>query len=231
MFKVQCYSIKEVARLYYKAASFVHEKNASSSRLDFYPCKVFYRTQTLSYFHDLEENHGNVMRPYIKDSNGDIRSPINGRIKGLFFSAAINWNTLAPKQSSPYGTRRLLVETNALINDDMRLYFADFYCRTVGPRYGHHVTLVFTRRSSRTDQFCEKYLQELDKIENIFLRIRSPGEVEVTGSGIWVEILYTENVNISTLKREGLARFINVSCSNVRAGVQPKKTYCSVCNI
>ena len=228
---VHSYTREEIARLHCKAQNFANLKNSSGSRPNFYPCKIFYRTKPPAYFEDIKENHGNVMKPYVKDSNGDKRSPINGRIKGLFFSASVNWSTLAPMSSSPYGTRRLLVDTSALLSEYTKMYFADFYCRSAGPRDAHHVSLVFTQRSSKVDQFCEEHLKELDKIDNEFLRVLSPDEVQVTGSGIWVEILYTEDVNIGSLEAQGHARFESIPCSSVRSGAKRKKTGCSICSI
>ena len=166
------------------------------------------------------------MKPYLKDSNGDKRSPINGRIKGLFFSANVDFRTGQPPTSSPYGSQRLHIIAHELLNWNTNLYFADFYCRS---QLTHHVTLVITKYGSTADKFCAQHLYELDKRHNLFVRVDG-SSVQVTGSGVWVELLYTENVDIDDVISTHAGRFSFVTC-NGRAGALSKSQTCPYCNI
>ena len=192
----------------------------------FYPSSVLYRTQPPSYFEDIENNHENVMKPSLKDSNGDKRSPINGRIMGLFFSVNVDFRTGTPYPQSPYGSKRLNIIAHKLLTENTRLYFADFYCRS---RSAHYVTLVVTERNSTADKFCSRNLYELDKRQNLFVRI-DRSSVQVTGSGVWVELLYTEVVDIETLINNNAAYFSYVTCTS-RTGALSKPQSCSYCNL
>ena len=222
----ECYNQNEISILNRLAEAYIM-KCFKGNQPTFYFCQELYRTEPPSYFKDIENNHYNVMKPYLKDSNGDKLSPINGRIKGLFFSANVNYRTGKPPTSSPYGSKRFLVLADIIVRQDTRLYFADFYCRS---RLIHHVTLVATKYGSDAHRFCSRYLHELDKRHNMFLRFGGNTEVQVTGSGVWIELLYTENIDIDSMIDSHMGRFCDVF-SKGRTGPLSKSQICSHCNI
>jgi hypothetical protein len=237
-YTVRCYNKIELGQLLAKAVQFVNSKNLTSGRPNFYPCSYLYRTKTPDYFQTIASDYDNIMKPYIKDNNGDPLSPINGRINGLFFSANVSFDDNQPVPKSPYGNRRFVVQIKAfeLNSPETRLYFGDFYCRNGGYSDTHHVTLVLTKAGTAADTFCQRHLVELSKIDNPFFKIKtsvysSETEAQVTGSGAWVEILYTQNVDINDWENiRRLAYFTNVTWSG-RVGAALKTVGCSTCSL
>jgi hypothetical protein len=233
---VRCYNKSEVDLLYIKASKYVDTINASSDRPEFYPCSVLYRTKPYDYFHKIKWENNNIMKPYIKDNNGDPRSPINGRINGLFFLANVDFETKEPFPQSPYGNTRLMANISAfdISSSETRLYFADFYCRKKDRfrnRRTHYVTLVLTKTGTATDKFCQNHLVELPKMSNPFFR-KEPRYInaEVSGSGVVIEIVYTENIDINNWEVTGQAHFRGVT-SNCRGDVAEKDKHCGTCNL
>jgi hypothetical protein len=167
---VRCYNKTELGQLLAKAVQFVNSRNLTSGRPDFYPCSYLYRTKPPDYFQTIANEHSNIMKPYIKDNNGDPRSPINGRINGLLFSANVNFREGQPFFKSPHGSRRFVAQIKAfeLNSSETRLYFADFYCIGEGYDITHHVTLVLTKAGTAADTFCQGHLVELSKTDNPF---------------------------------------------------------------
>ena len=133
------------------------------------------------------------MAPYIKDNNGDPASIISGQINGLFFATGVDPQTGEPPNWSFFGTKRVSIEATAMLDASANLYFADFYCINKA----HYVTLVLTRPGTDTDQFCEKNIIILDTRHNDFLWRSATDEVFVT-KAVWVEVLYTEDVDLSS---------------------------------
>jgi hypothetical protein len=234
---VRCFTKSEVDQLYMKARNYV-DYIKSSDRPEFYPCSVLYRTKPYDYFHKIKWENNNIMKPYIKDNNGDPRSPINGRINGLFFLANVDFETKEPFPRSPYGNTRLMANINAfdISSSETRLYFADFFCRKREGRFrykrAHSVTLVLTKTGTAADMFCQDHLVELDKTCNPFLRKSFYyTNAEVSGSGVWIEILYTESIDINNWETvTGQARFMDVR-ENCRAGAAEKDRCCGSCNL
>ena len=192
----------------------------------YFTCTELYRTKSLSYFTNIKTNHNNIMKLHLKDSSGDKFSPINGRIMGLFFAVNINFRTGQPFPNSPYGDRRLHIQAHELLTHDTRLYFADFYCRL---RPVHYVTLVITKRGSTADIFCSRHLYELDKTLNPFARF-SGTTIQVTRSGVRVELFYTENVDIAKVINTSVGRFTDVINNGGKFSVS-KPLDCHHCNI
>ena len=186
---------------------------------------VFYRNKPLAYFQDLETNNNNIMTVYIKDNNGDRASIINGQINGLFFA------TSSPPYTSHFGDRRVTIPAEEMLTTDKHIYFADFYCKIqtsycTGNHKPHYVTVVMTKPGSDTDRFCESNLIKLDITDNPFLK-RNPDQVTVT-SGVWVEVFYTEDVDLSRPECE----FTTVpSTGTSRPGGIPKDPFCPKCNV
>jgi len=49
-------------------------------------CIYLYRNKPKAYFDAIFSEQGDgIMKTYLKDASGDLRSPINGEIGGLFF--------------------------------------------------------------------------------------------------------------------------------------------------
>ena len=192
-------------------------------------CKYFFRNKPPEYFEDIWVSHKNVMKVYIKDQNGDQASVINGKINGLFFSTSVERDTQMPPLMSHYGTRRLLVPAKLMFQTAPHLYFADFYCN----KLAHYVTLVMTRPNSRVDSFCSEKLLKLDRCSNPFLYQReNDGEV-VNTSGVWVEVLYTENIDIDMVCSQGAFFWPEEvpSTGTSRPGGIPKNPTCKICNL
>ena len=151
----------------------------------------FYRNKPSSYWDDTFKQHNGIMKPYLKDNNGDPRSPINGKINGLFFSAIPDERGM-PLPTSPFGVRRLNVPADYWMkNENTRLYFADFYCNSSS---WHYVTLVMTERNREAVDFCRRKLIELDKFKNPFLTIID--DAVYTSTALHVELLYTDDIDI-----------------------------------
>lgn len=171
------------------------------------------------------------MKVYVKDANGDPAAAIHGRLKGLFFSANVNFETGNP-MSPRFGNRRVLIPPEKILTKNTNMYFGDFYCLNTT----HLVTLVVTRSNSEADEFCKrKKLPLLGRTadENPFLYFSSPGSAYVS-SRITVEVFYTEDIDLKQLelpnryngKWESFGAW-----KNNRHGDKWKKSYCSRCNL
>ncbi|XP_046571572.1 phytanoyl-CoA hydroxylase-interacting protein-like [Haliotis rubra] len=193
--------------------------------------KVMFRNKPREKMDDIMENKAGLMKKYIKDRNGDAHSPINNNIDGLFFSVSLDRGTLNIPTFSYYGNRRLDVPVEGLFTQNTNIYFTDFYCTYSA----HYVTVVMTIKDSDTDRFCEATLLQLDPYDNPFLY--REGLTVHTTRALHVEVLYTEDVNITALQEQyGTDR---VCFSNTRAlgsgqstkhGL-PKNRRCVICNL
>ena len=195
-----------------------HVQRAGGKR--FQRCDVFYRNKPFAYFKECQRNN-NVMAPYLKDNNGDPASIINGQIKGLFFATSVDPQTGQPPHWSFFGPKRVSIPATAMLTTNSNLYFADFYCNDKA----HYVTVVLTRPGSKTDRFCEKNLIKLDTDDNDFLWRNNH---VYCSSRVWVEVLYTENVQLSS----PLCSFSEVEGRGTsRPGGLPKNPSCGKCNL
>ena len=193
---------------------------------DFTHLDYFIRNKPPVYFQDIMANHGGVMNPYFKDITGDPASPINRELKGVFFGTAIDPLTGLPPLKSIYGSKRINIPCQVLLNHNANLYFVDFYCY----KWAHYVTLVLTKSGSPADAFCQKKLVELNKFQNDFLKI-TPLGVAVT-SRVWVEVFFTESidlVNAVTLHGACFSDTVSMMGKN-NLGV-PKNPSCQLCNL
>ncbi|KAK2184229.1 hypothetical protein NP493_276g03011 [Ridgeia piscesae] len=84
------YSQDELERLHQLAVDFVKRDGE-------YTCDVFYRNKP--------REKDNKMKVYMKDDNGDPKSPINGRIKGLFFATHVDPRTGEPSKMVTFWIR------------------------------------------------------------------------------------------------------------------------------
>ena len=177
-------------------------------------------------------NYRGRMKKYLKDFHGDPKSPINGNLGGLFFSVNMDKRTGRPPTSSIYGEERLLISPDRMIQRFHNIYFTDFYCINDA----HYVTLVMTKTGSKSDLFCQQYLIRMSlNIDNEICHIRVNGGklAFMVTSGLWVEIMITENIDINYEVHLG-AMFESVHMKGNRSGGRvglQKNRNCKVCNI
>ena len=167
---------------YIKATSYMNSRGYGSN---FHGCYKLYRDHNdmALYFQVLSDN---VIPVRIKDMHGDQKSPINGRLSGVFFSANVDFSTGQPKEPSIYGPHRILIPPSDVVSLCPNLYFADFYCNYTE---SHYVTLVMTKPGTASDTFCESSLPRLNIKTNPFFQ-ENNGQFSVTGH-LWVEIFVT----------------------------------------
>ena len=189
------------------------------------PMKYLYRNKPMDYFDKIATN-GHVMEKYIKDNSGDPKSPINGKLDGLFFMANVNKFTLSPPSTSPFGNTRLSIPYAKLLKR-CNLYFADFFCMRSS---AHYITLVAAKQDSISDNFCRKRLLKFDPYEsNRFLYIN--GHVAMVSQRTWVEVFYTEDINLTrTISRGAHLTTVSSTGTSTPGGV-PKNRHCNHCNI
>lgn len=187
------------------------------------------------YFASIREYHSGIMKPYTKDHNGDPCSVINGHIDGLFFSTAVDFQTMKPLTESLYGPVRLHIDASTLFTPNFNLYFADFYCHY----RVHYVTVVLTPKGSPTDKFCEGRLLKLDIRHNPFIYLSETKEdfyevIVYLSNGLRVEVFYTEAVNISRIIENQQGHFERVPIigrGESRPTGIPKNGLCKICNL
>ena len=142
------------------------------------------------------------METYIKDASGDLRSPINGRLCGLFFLATVN-SYGRPFPYSPFGDQRILVSTEEVLNLAPNMFFADFHCMQ-NKQNIHHVTIVLTKPGSRVDRFCRRSLPRLDLSDNPFF-YEDDGHIWVS-SAVFVNVFVTEDMELNSMINRGDAK-------------------------
>ena len=218
------YSQDELEDLHKFAVKYV--KRRGGNYFGKHACKIFYRNKSPQYF-DQCQKKDNIMKMYLKDNNGDPRSPINGRIKGLFFATGVDQDTGQPTNWSHFGAKRVSIPSKTMLMTNSNLYFADFYCKCDSK--AHYVTLVLTKPGSKTDGFCEKNLISVDIGNNDFLYHSSENEVRVTNK-VWVEVFYTEDVDLSSLEIP-MKRVTVRGRGSSKPGGLPKDSRCRVCNL
>ena len=218
----------EIDELLERAKRFLQLSNDRIVRVHY-----FYRNKPAEYYDDIRLYKNGVMEPYRKDHNGDQGSPINGKIMGLFFSTAVDPHTGLPPSESPFGNTRLNIPVDRLMHTNCRIYFADFYCNFST----HYVTLVITERGSETDIFCHENLVEIGmhRANNPFLFYDEAEDFFYCCTKLWVEVLYTEAIDINReLSEDGRVFFSDVLIrgkgSSSPLGL-PKNESCLKCNL
>jgi len=136
------------------------------------------------------------METYLKDASGDLRSPINGEICGLFFCANVNKNG-KPFPYSPFGDTRVLIRAEEVLRLTPNMFFADFHCM-LNNQDIHHVTVVLTKSGSSADQFCKSHLPKLDINSNPFLYKEEDGGIWVT-SAVFVDVFVTVDLDLKDM--------------------------------
>ncbi|KAH7707107.1 Protein Y92H12BR.7 [Aphelenchoides avenae] len=115
-----------------------------------HPFAHLYRCKPKLYWDDIYFRTDGVMEPYLKDSNGQAASRINGVLSGLFFSARTMPDGSLPP-SSPFGELRMVLPAVTLLDPRRtNYYFADFYCNKIT----HYVTVVVCERKSLSDKYA-----------------------------------------------------------------------------
>ncbi|XP_067675479.1 phytanoyl-CoA hydroxylase-interacting protein-like [Haliotis asinina] len=183
-----------------------------------------YRNKPSAYFDDIQSNKGNLMEKYLKDNGGDPYCPLNGRLEGLFFGVTLRGGALP--QMSPFGDTRVILPLHSVFDDSAKLYFADFFCMPVGANT-HYVVLVITKDGSESDRFCEQELIKLDPYNNRFLSKHGGRYQTLSRQGLWVEVFYTEHVDISSL----LLTRTGVLGHGQSVGGIAKDPTCPICNV
>lgn len=171
------------------------------------------------------------MRPALKDSSGSHGSPINGKLHGVFLSCNTEFDTGLPPKDSPYGPLRFQIPAGHLLNPNISLYFADFYCMYTAY---HYVVLVLAPVGSEGDSFCRPRLPMLDLASNPFLTYTAPerpGEEPLFShaSDVILEVLYTEPLHLDqgTVEQiSGHHQLMSLTTANAK-----KDPSCKVCNI
>jgi len=193
------------------------------------PCNWMYRNKDHAYFSRIQ-TYGGVMHTELKDNGGDPRSPINGRLRGLFFLA--NNESGEPPPYSYFGPERIQIKSDELFRLAPNLYFADFYCLGTGSGRKHYVILVMTQTGSSADMFCRQNLVPLVTANNPFLYTNN-GQL-YTCNNLMVEVFFTEDLNITELQRNGKAvmkTVITQGQGHSTFGGKPKNRLCPICNV
>jgi len=193
-------------------------------------CTWFYRNKSRRYFDKVSSEHGGVMKAYLKDASGDVRAPINGEIKGLFFMSKVQFGE--PQLQSPFGNTRLLVRADILLGLAPNVYFADYYCLN---RKEHYVTLVLARPGSHADRLCQQRLPR----RNIHDKNASPflfavGDEVFVSSGVMVELFFTEDLDVGGLLADTTKAYMRYNIPTFGSGRstqggRPKHSSCSKC--
>ena len=195
------------------------------------PCNWLYRNKPVKYLYEIFNENGGIMEPIMKDKSGDPRSPINGKLEGVFFTASVKRGSKVgkPLEKSPYGYSRFQVFIEYLFNPkDYRLYFADFYC--AGARC-HYVILVVAEINSEADIFCWHNLPLLQWNDNKFLTCNDETFFNVTDSKFCIiELFYTNEVNITKALIRGKAEILCGFPTCRRSQEVHKNLNCSICN-
>ena len=216
------YSIEELARLEEKARCFTNKEFCNIDP----EIHILYRNKPKKYFEEIFEGDG-IMETYKKDDGGDPRCPINNKLPGLFFLGK-KYN-----HSSPFGDTRIEIPVGDLFSIDHNLYFADFFC--MSPNH-HYVTTVVTVPGSQADRFCKRSLLQLDKYNNPYMKLSWDGRRVYMAQGkyIWVEVFYTEDINVRTgceKNQYKLTRSDIIGEGQSRPNGILKRSRCDICNL
>ncbi|XP_064616280.1 phytanoyl-CoA hydroxylase-interacting protein-like [Liolophura sinensis] len=213
-------------QLYHRAV--LYHKSRKTNQRQMNRATFLYRNKPKDYFDDIFLRHCGIMKPYVKDFTGDPKCPISGKLKGLFFSSNVDNNTKEPLKISAFGPYRFQVPLTALLGElgCWRIYFADFYCMDKN-NSSHHITLVLCKEGTESDDICKKYLLTLPP-ENPFFQVKDSGFM--VSSHIWVEVIYTEPINVQKMWSSGaVMKTVESKTRSIKAGI-PKNSRCLICN-
>ena len=222
-------TVDEIGQLLTKSTSFMSQQHRYLN-LHYLPCPYFYRNKPHEYFNNIFCYQAGIMTVYRKNKNGDPASPINGQLHGLFFSVNVDVMTGLPVVPSLHGPTRLNILSWYMFQVAPNIYFCDFYCHY----RSHHVTLVMTKPGSDADRVCTSRLQPLNNLYNPFLYIDLISHTVWVTTQVWVQIFYTENIDLHDVIQNGFGFIEDVPSQPAPVttieGV-PKNPLCSICNI
>lgn len=211
------YTDLEFQELYRRAFNFTEYITSNT----FKPCHYIYRNKSPVYFNKIFNENDGIMTVRIKTLNGSPQNHINGEMKGLFFTARS-----IPHSSSVFGSRRLFIQTDYLINEQMCVYFEDFYCN----KSNHKVTLVVTETGSILDNYYKEKMIMLNMFNNPFLKMTQYGLY--VSNNINVEIFIAVDINIKEAMMKGVAFFKDVQAVSEKTPYPYyKNKHCKICNI
>jgi hypothetical protein len=175
------------------------------------------------------------MTTYVKNLHGDPKSPVNGRLRGLFFSASVDMKTGLPPQTSIYGEQRILISSMRILRWNPNVYFTDFYC----VNKAHYVTLVLAKPGTPSDIFCATHLIRINLyVDNgICVVDTRSGYLEfLVTTGVWVHIMITDDIDIDLeLYHGAMFHAVNmIGTSRIIHGIRVgrrKNSNCAICNI
>lgn len=216
----------EYIRLLTKSQHFLKSKRLLCADQQF---QFIYRCKPKEYWEQISNYSNGIMQKYMKDGSGHPCNRINGRIKGLFFSASTTYDGSMP-QSSYFGNTRMACDSFDFLNPMAHnFYFADFYCNT----NRHYVIIVICVCNSESDLYCKENLIKLDPYRNEFLRVESCNNSSGVSWNFYVnkvvivEIFYTEDVPIN------IGNFENVTPIGAGRSMEhgvPNNKNCQICN-
>ncbi|KAL3073865.1 hypothetical protein niasHT_036860 [Heterodera trifolii] len=235
------FSLEEMKVLMQKAIDFTGS--------EMQPFTYLYRCKPKIYWDYVINETRAEMNPYEKDSNGQAASPINTAISGKSHCSESQFNFVylfRPFFLRSFGPERTcahsvavwrcalfsllqMLPASTLLQPQLNLYFADFYCNTKP----HYVTVVVCREFSDIDRFCRRTCIPLAPFDNPFLLFQPNNSptVPLTFSAkrnVWVEIYYTDNVPLAWGQLHHISTF-GVGTSKI--GGLPHNKSCRVCNL
>ncbi|CCE71622.1 Phytanoyl-CoA hydroxylase-interacting protein-like C-terminal domain-containing protein [Caenorhabditis elegans] len=218
------FTAQELRDLFRKCCGFVKRNGYPNME----KIEYLYRCKPQDYWDDIRYFNNNLMETYIKDDNGHSENLINGEIDGLFFSGRLCGSNLKLPNSSPFGNIRMDIKSYLILNPNKHnFYFADFYCN----KKLHYVTIVVCVNNSDADDYCQDNLIKLNKFANPFIKaeqIDGRRHNFYINNDIWVEIFYTEDINLNG-KEFTRIRATGKGSSNFD-GV-PNNKRCKICNL
>ena len=184
------------------------------------------RNGPLKYFsRNIVNLQKGIIIPNIKDRSGHVKNPVNNRYRGIFFMANVEDNGL-PRNISPFGPCRLMIPAYELLKS-CHFYFADFYC--LKPKTKHYVQIIAVKINTSQETFCRRYLKKLDERNNKFLCIDRVLNKIYFNVGIWVEIMYSHDLNIANFPS---SYFYQVPATGVKSKTGlPRNQQCVVCDV
>ncbi|CAL2029928.1 unnamed protein product [Caenorhabditis brenneri] len=216
----------EYRSLLAKSQNFLKSKRFHCADQQF---QFIYRCKPKEYWEQISNYSNGIMQKYMKDGSGHPGSRINGKLKGLFFSAHTTNDGSMP-HSSYFGNTRMACAAFDFLNPMVHnFYFADFYCNT----NRHYVIIVICVSDSKSDTYCKENLIKLDPYRNEFLRVESCINSSFVRWNFYVnkcvivELFYTEDVSIN------IGNFASVTPAGAGTSREhgvPNNKNCQFCN-
>ena len=210
-----------------KAYQFVRSGSGTDMRhLDY-----LYRTKNDSYWDQIFHNNNSVMYPELKDNNGHVSNPINGRTCGIWLSAFTYREGKIPG-FSPFGNQRYHIAPHTLLDPrKFTMFFADFYCHD--HRKQHYVTIVVCVRGSKNENMFKGLLPILNPVENSFINVQwhRDGRFSIWSTGkLFVEIYFCAEINLN-LVQDGFFKPVQDIGTPIAWSGRKADSKCTVCSM